>query len=529
MAELTSTAFVQQAVESEVALGQCMLSGDVPFSGMGLDIFNRRVQGVSWKDIADEFDLGTPSKARNVFTKLTGITDYKIKGPDLVKLAQGGLHESLTLSKKVKALQSAEAKADKALSITAKKVSNLKAQAFDDVYDALHKVDLDPSDYVEHLKYKGLSQKQIDFITDGFGPNDGIGMTDLYDIYDKLDIPIPKPVADYMKGLKVKGKVLDDLDVTQKWDDDVLSHSQADQVYNLHKQGNGYQAIVQKTGLDMESIDEIVWNSLLKDAKGDVWQAYIKKPGSQKGFNAVKQMTADLRKAGKTIEEITKKTGMDEKVVKAIVDGKWKLPSPGTNTYYTPPSYTPGGAGSASPKVPKGLASDDYPRLSDAHMQRELSPPLTEAQRSAMRSYTGSGYHDINGHLRGQHAGGARTLDKIQKMDSAMTTSTTPMTVSRGMGRDGFSMGYLSDTEMAKLPGVVVRDRAFMSTSIGDVFSNQVRFIIECPPGTKGYYAKPISGFKNELEFIMARDTNIMITSAEKIGSQWIVRGRVIV
>jgi len=73
------------------SVGSCVLAKDNPFTGQAGDIFQRRINGESWATIAKAYDLGSPSAARNLFKKLTGISDFKIKGSDLVKLAKGGV------------------------------------------------------------------------------------------------------------------------------------------------------------------------------------------------------------------------------------------------------------------------------------------------------------------------------------------------------------------------------------------------------------------------------------------------------
>lgn len=73
------------------SVGACVLANDNPFTGQAGDIFQRRVNGESWANIAKAYDLGSPNAARQLFKKLTGINDFKIKGPELLKLAKGGV------------------------------------------------------------------------------------------------------------------------------------------------------------------------------------------------------------------------------------------------------------------------------------------------------------------------------------------------------------------------------------------------------------------------------------------------------
>jgi hypothetical protein len=66
--------FVSQAHN----VGSCLISSEP--DGLAEKMVQRRVEGKSWKEIADEFQLGSPSTARSTFKKLTGITDFKAKG-----------------------------------------------------------------------------------------------------------------------------------------------------------------------------------------------------------------------------------------------------------------------------------------------------------------------------------------------------------------------------------------------------------------------------------------------------------------
>jgi hypothetical protein len=49
-----------------------------------------RVEGKSWAEIAKLEDLGNPGAARRAFTKYTGLKDYKTKGPEIRRMAEGG-------------------------------------------------------------------------------------------------------------------------------------------------------------------------------------------------------------------------------------------------------------------------------------------------------------------------------------------------------------------------------------------------------------------------------------------------------
>lgn len=498
------------------------MSADVPFDGLGLDIFNRRVQGVSWKDIADEFDLGTPSKARNVFTKLTNITDYKIKGPDLVKLAQGGLHETLTLSKKVKALKVAEEKANKALNVGKIKIDNMGKA----LRSAVNK-DFD----IWEMDMSMFTGPQQQFLK-GYIKGSELGVPDMADIYKGLDLAQPKEVKAYMDALKLKGKTITSpVDHIASWDSMWTDTDLSVDVFQQSKAGKGYLKISQDTGMPIADVDRTVWNSLLKEENGDVWKAYKRKPTSDEGFNAVKKMVADQRKAGRTVKEIEELTGVPSDVVNGINAGTWKPPSPGSTSYYKPP---------APPKpilddIPTSAVQpdvSDFPTLSEPQMVANFTGVLDTEAKEAVRAYTGSGYHSINGHLR-NGGGTAQRAKQVADMDRAMMPATRAFKTQRGMDRMGFNMGYLSDEDIMNMAGIQMRDPGFLSTSPHRAWSNEILLDIECPPGTRGYYVDNISLHSGEDEYLMARGTKIMITKVEKMGTgygkRWKVSGRVIV
>lgn len=65
-------------------LGSCLVSNEP--DGLTSALLQARIDGKSWAKIADEFGYKTPSAARSAFQKATGISDFKIKGPELKKL-----------------------------------------------------------------------------------------------------------------------------------------------------------------------------------------------------------------------------------------------------------------------------------------------------------------------------------------------------------------------------------------------------------------------------------------------------------
>lgn len=68
------------------SIGACLIANDLP--GLGKEMLDRRVEGQSWKQIADDLHLGAPGTARKQFAKITGVTDFKTKGSAIRALAK---------------------------------------------------------------------------------------------------------------------------------------------------------------------------------------------------------------------------------------------------------------------------------------------------------------------------------------------------------------------------------------------------------------------------------------------------------
>lgn len=571
-------------------LGACLIANDdIPFNGLALDIFNRRVDGKSWKEIADEFGLGSPGKARTTFTKLTGITDYKIKGQDLINLAKGGVDPKLTMPIVEKQAAKAAAKSkkidtdidagktpepdpeppapSKTVEALEAKIKKLEAE-LKEAAETAYKTNLVEDHKKKTDKWAELykAKNELEELKDATGINPlekqianwvkkepqppAIGSPDqawadwnekLLDwkakkpgsVVPETIVPpgAPPPAASVLDVLGTPGKLKPDPNwlVTEDSVDELKA------VWQLHNEGQGYAAIVSKTGVPIPDIDRIIWNNLLDKYDNDIWKAYNSKVGSQEGFNAVKQMVFDLRKSGKTIQEITDMTGVDKKVVKAIAEDKWKLPPAGSMNYYTPPDpYNPYGS---TPQPWEGKypwkEADEFPILTPEEMVKAGHTQTIEQEvKDSLRAYTGSTYMDINGYLRGQNTS-ASAKRHVERMDKGMFLTTRPMTVTRGMGRSGFDMGNLSDDAIDNLAGTVVRDRGYMSTAIKEVFDNEIRFVLECPVGTRGHWVAGFSNHGHEQEYLLGRGTRVMVTKVEKdprahYSKKWIVYGRVI-
>ena len=421
-----------------MSLGACLVANDP--KGIGEAMIKRRIDGVSWKDIADEFDLGSPGAARNYFKKVTGIADFKAKGKALEQLlkdfAEGGpAMGANTATKAVKA-----------------------------VADSVNKtpVQLAEQAGLKNAKWKSTSE------------------------------------------------LAKDLDLTEDAVEFLVKKYEAGE--------HGYTALKSSANanghyVDFAKIDEVVWNTLLQKHEGKTWAAYASKPTSETGFNAVKKKVLDLHAKGLSAEDIAKiKEAPPEGVVHAIIKDKWQMPPMGATKPIIPPP-PPAPPEMFSGALPQGT---NYKRHSNGEMQQwvdSLGQDLTEAQAQAVRSYTGSGYHSMNGWLRGESPGSTKPRH-ISGVDGAMRPLPFDTVVTRNVSDARRTFGT---TELDELVGATWRDPAYMSTTIVEsgVFGGSVQMIINVAKGFKARYVRNL-GVGSEYELLLARGSKFVIHKVEK-------------
>lgn len=454
-------------------LGMC-LTGNSP-AELGEAMINRRIQGKSWQEIADEFSLGSPSAARAKFKKLTGITDFKIKGAQLDKLVKNNLLDQI---KQVtpKVAKKAVGQVDDAMSTFSQKF-----------------------DYAVQAKKDALAAFSKDALGQTLGGNSGAIFNDYFS-------------------------------------DGVKSYLKLSQKYNV----------------PIKDIDEYIFRQLVLQADGDIWKAYVLKPTSEFGFAEVKGLVFELRSKGWTQAEIVDLFGIPKDVVKMIMDGMWSLPQPGSFTFVSAPAK----------KASTPITSKPYKSASTSNTpitifegpihtgtnfgypsEREMlnwinstspSSALTDAQRRAIKKYTGGGYTDINDTLRYVDPDGAASdwmKATWKELDSVMEPIPKNLTVTRFVNDDAFPGG------LETLGGTVFSDAGYFSTSIkpGGVFAyKNVKMIIDVPAGTKGRWVSDISSVgSGEQELLLARNTHMIVTKVEKVGSSgytdnWVVHATVV-
>lgn len=422
------------------SVGACLLSNEP--DGLAQKMVARRIAGKSWKEIADEFGLGSPSTARAQFKKLTGIGDFKAKGSALKQIAQ--------------------------------QLDDIKAG---------------------NVKVATQAVKAVDNVD----PH-----------------PLGTPNVKLLDTPKdIEGK----FDSAVKAIDDMYGQDTAQLIYEQLQQGHGYMAISQKTGVNIKDIDQLNWQRLMGNKNGNVWKAYLEKPSSEYGFNAVNLRIGDLRAAGHTVAEINELTDIPETVINAALKGEWKVAGPGSMTPHIPPP----------PPAPAQVVSMTEPLKSGGNFQyraksdwdawhTQMGPDLSSAELSAIRSYTGSSYHSINSALR---QGIGTTSRSVKPLDRAMRPLPFDAKIIRKTGMDAFrDLGVINPDDLLKQAGKVFQDRGYLSTAIEEGhWHGQVKMIIDAPQGTMARWVDPISSNRGERELLLGRETKMIITKVEKLPS----------
>lgn len=99
----------------------------------------------------------------------------------------------------------------------------------------------------------------------------------------------------------------------------------------------------------------------------------------------------------------------------------------------------------------------------------QARPELTPAEQAALTHYSGTGYENINGALRGKEAANADTMQHLGNLHSAMRKATPfaePIEVTRGLDLAPEQLEEFRDKlERTKDPGAALRVKGFVSTS----------------------------------------------------------------
>lgn len=536
---------------SGMTMGACLVANEP--DGLTKALLDARVQGKSWKTIADEFGYANPSAARSAFKKATGISDFKIKGPavkDLWKTQKSGIPNA----GKVDDLADAAKKALAPDPATFKQVQYLEdlIEQLDvsDVikYDATTLTKKEASDLIDELlslKNPKSAAGKIDEIKKltkelyGGYSDDAMKVLDKY-ADDELDAYLQKlkdnlakkksqtTVGNSPAGKAASKKIDQPFDYKTKPKPDYLYDGD---ILEALENGDTYQAIAKKFNKTIAEIDDINWNRLLKKHDGNVWEAFKAKPTSVNAEKAVKKLVSDARAAGKTWDEIKAAMKLDDSTLKALKDGTWTKSPPGSYSYTPPPSFgsyaePPSSYGTpsySSEPITVGNPVVNFPKGDHSSLIDWVKDDILPAnQLNAVKKYTGSYYGQINGSLR-RGAIDPDVDSLVKKIDKSFRPTPDDIHVVRGTRTNVFGGADPSD-----MIGQVFEDKGYMSTSVGSGFGGDYVFFIDVPKGTPARYVDNISLHSGERELLLARGTKFIVEGVKKKGTRWEIYMRVI-
>lgn len=146
---------------------------------------------------------------------------------------------------------------------------------------------------------------------------------------------------------------------------------------------------------------------------------------------------------------------------------------------------------------------------------------ISSTERSAVRTYTGSAYSNMNDYLRGLRSS-TSYVDEIKACQSALSKASLPQEtiVRRGSGYNmlnDIGLGNISESEKSKAIGAIVEDKGFVSTSpsASGGFSGSIEYVIKLPKGSQAMYVDSISKFQGEEELLINCGGKYMIEDIE--------------
>ena len=191
---------------------------------------------------------------------------------------------------------------------------------------------------------------------------------------------------------------------------------------------------------------------------------------------------------------------------------------------YIPPSHSSFSTAHIETKAFGELPEDSslFEEISHFQMSDIFNSSMyrpNSVQQSAIRTYTGSTYHEINGHIR--EGGSVMTQRYARHIQESMSPLPKDIVVRRGTSLR--ALGVQSPEELVGSIGKVFREPAFSSTAVGGSgqFGGQVNLIIQAPKGTKAVWARPYSGIPGENELILSAGTRFQILKVEQKTSQY--------
>lgn len=190
-----------------------------------------------------------------------------------------------------------------------------------------------------------------------------------------------------------------------------------------------------------------------------------------------------------------------------------------------PPAYTPP---AAAPHMEAKVFGEDPP---DADLFKPVSPSEmhdiaikgmkkpTPQESSHLRVYSGSTYHEINGHLRA----GKSVETNIYAKSIQQSMSPLPADIISRRGTSLSGLGMQSQEQLTQSIGKTFVEPGFSSTAVGGSgqFGGQVNLVIQAPKGTQAVWLKPHSNISGENELLLAAGTKFKILKVEQKPGNW--------
>lgn len=166
-------------------------------------------------------------------------------------------------------------------------------------------------------------------------------------------------------------------------------------------------------------------------------------------------------------------------------------------------------------------------------------PLAAGEKRAAIKTYSGSSYHEWNNALRSNASGDSLPAGKwgeyTRKADAGMAPIPEDVIVRRGTGWNEFVMDGSRKVSVPPPPpnsliGTVQTQHGYTSTSVGNTsaFGGQVNMRIRVPQGHGAAWVDPYSSHKGERELLLGRSTNYYIHDVYQENGKWYVDAEVI-
>lgn len=145
---------------------------------------------------------------------------------------------------------------------------------------------------------------------------------------------------------------------------------------------------------------------------------------------------------------------------------------------------------------------------------------ISAAEKSGIRTYTGSAYTDMNNYLRGLKTT-TRYAKEIERATEALKKASLPeeVIVRRGSRYNMLKeLGIdISEANKDKLIGGIVQDLGFLSTSPDPSggFSSGIEYVIKIPEGSQAMYIDTISKHRGEKELLVNCGGKFMVDDVE--------------